>query len=60
MVDRGCTLHVFIPPKLCMNCVCVLATPPYTAVLARPAELLALVSSAVVLADARALLHCLH
>ncbi len=40
----------------------ILATPPYTAVLAdaRPATLLALVSLAAVLADARALLHCLH
>jgi hypothetical protein len=23
MVDHGCTLHVFIPPTVCMHCVCV-------------------------------------
>ncbi len=23
MVDHGCTLHVFIPPTLCIVCVCV-------------------------------------
>jgi hypothetical protein len=23
MADHGCTLHVFIPPTLCMHCVCV-------------------------------------
>ncbi len=28
MVDHGCARHEFIPPMLCMHCVCMWFIPP--------------------------------